>query len=540
MHELYMQPAPLLKPQEPKRGFLTRFKENVYKRVETVVEKTGTLIKKMNKTVVEPVVAKLFPPYDADKEWVVKELGNNQLAKNFYNYKLSALNVSSAKVKEFMESLFNFKIFGIENITDLETEDLKALYELTNLGNLQNLTGYEICEKLSNETRLRITSWFQQAYEHELFLKICNSVPDDTGIFCYQSIAKHYIKESAKEVKGKYKKYLFLAKFVIVFLTGHLLISFTTLRMLIVWYNMLCSLNAHIKPVTYQTIDPLSLSCVMFFELLIHVYAFDIKRKVDSVTGFLSFAWTILPISAKQEVSDKLHIDLPNDEKLKYHCWNKTLSVLSGIPRLTESQAGRMLCTYALAQTFKDTVELNIDLRTMAERLSPFPTQKAVYELLTLFRNMDEYMQRKERVYQAKEKEIVKFMELFKAMNSEKRVIFQNLIHLSYITYISILRLKIAFCPNQYHQADKGCFINPAHIGVDDGIIEEVSRNQYIRGKNFLTDAKNLELHIEYLKQEVSKNNVMKHIDFFGLPKNILLNVNHQIKCYTPNTNLNS
>lgn len=528
-----------------KKGFLSRMKQ----KIESVAETTSNIVQKINQKVVQPVVEKVvtvknnivesvvevkelaleaISPRDLNKEWVLLKLGKNEEAKNFYNFKLSALNLSSLEIRNFIESLFKFKHFTATFIFELEKEDLKVLYKMVKLGNIQGLSGYEIYEKLDFDIQKRIDYWFHQAYVCELKLSLFNFPLSGTSINYFDLIAKHYIKESAKNFKKENMKYIRLIEFLLVVYTGNIFISLKTVRMSIIWYCMLYTLTDNIKPSSNLTMDPISLSCIAFFELVIHICAYELKRKVDMATRYMNIAFDSLSPNLQAQILDKLGIDLTDEENYKIHCWNKTLSVLSGIPRLTEEQGGRMLLTYALAITYKDTVALNLELKKMFKGLSPVPTEYTIYEILEFYRDSEEFNRRKENVFIAKEKEIARMKELFRSMNSDKKVVLRNLIHLSYITYISILRLKIAFCPAYYYSDSKGGFINPVQIPTDKDLIQEISEKQHLKGRNLLTDDKNLELHVKYLTEEVGMNHVEKFIDFFGKPKNIQFNVVRQ------------
>ena len=275
------------------------------------------------------------------------------------------------------------------------------------------------------------------------------------------------------------------------------------------WYVMICCMLKYNNCRCYDNMSAIAMSVMLTFELMVHLCSYEIKTSIDFIGNLLGCA------VAAGSSSDKTLT-----AHTKYHCWNKTLSVLTNIAPLSEAQASRMLYTYALAVNVKDTLNLSLELPVVMKRLSPLPDNQTVYDLITLYRDSTEYENRKNDVFRIMNRK-VSF-----SRNMEDRFKF------SYQTYFMLLKLKVAFCPNELCSGVKSCFIDPTDIDINSDVINEVCHQHYPKSDNYLVDKYRWGKYNVKLRQIIKNNPSSEYMDFFGKPKNLFFGSGHKVKYY--------
>lgn len=449
---------------------------------------------------------------DADKVYVITLLGGDNLAKNFYKEKLQPLNISAKDIRKFIDRLMDTDLLVMEDLLKSELSDIKTLYELSTLGSIRHKDMFQIHGCLSSETIHRMGYWLETVYKQDLMLvAIASPSSDNISDDNFEAILKHYVREAGKEQNKKKMVIISLLKVAFVLTSGLPLPKNSTVRMAAIWYMMIVSILEQEKFRNNGNTTSTGMATILSFELMAHLCTYAVKTTVDFIGSLLNYALDDFN-GIKNECTEQ--------EQRKYHCWNKTLSVLTDIAPLSKAQAGRMLLTYALAVNIRETLEMNIDWGTAMQRLAPLPDRETVYDLINFYRDETEYERRKKEIW------IVMDVEIEKCKDMDERC------RISYKTYYLLLKLKIAFCPNNFCKGSEGCFIDPTDLDIDSEIMNEVCNRQYIKGSNYIFDRYNLMKYKTKLREIILNDPTQEYMDFFGKPKNRFLGIGRKVKYY--------
>lgn len=462
-------------------------------------------------TDVQEVVAKAVDVVETDENevYVLNLLGDTWAAKNFYKEVLMSLAVPSLDIRKFLDKILNLKLLTAAEILELPKADIKALFELSVIAIGGKMEMYQVFRSLSLDSRQRISYWLETVYIQDMML--CGFAWPSTGISeqDFEMIARHYIKESAKEPDKKVSGTMMVLKIAFILSSGMLLPKNSTIRMGCLWYMMTCCMLQYNNYRRYDFMTPMAMAAMLTFELMLHLCSYEIKTTIDFIGNPLGRAADAVSSSNNTQA-----------EQSKYHCWNKTLSVLTNIAPLSEAQAVRMVYTYALAVNVKDTLNLELDLPVVMKRLSPIPVRQTVYDIITLYRDKKEYENRKNDVFRIMNRKVAF------SRNMTDRFKF------SYQTYFMLLKLKVAFCPNELCSGIQSCFIDPTDMDINSDIVDEVCRQQYIKADNYLVDKYRLVKYNIKLRQIIKNNPSPEYMDFFGKPKNLFFGSGHKVKYY--------
>ena len=495
---------------------VVEFKEEVKEEFEALVVRPLQNLA-AEKTVAVPtvqeVLAKAEPVVmtDENEEYVLNLLGNTYSAKFFYKEILMSLAIPSLNIRNFIDKILNLKLLTVSDILELQKADIKALYELSIIAVRGKMEMYQVYGCLSPDTRNRIGYWLETVYIQDMML--CRFAWPSTGISDrdFEMIARYYIKESAKEPDKKVSRIMRVLKVAFILASGMLLPRNSTIRMGCLWFMMISCMIEYTHYRRYDNMSPIAMAAMLTFELIVHLCAYEIKTTMDFMGNLLGCA------------ADAVSSSNTNGTEVRqpvYHCWNRTLSILTNIAPLSEAQAGRMLYTYALAVNVKGTLNMDLDIAAAMKRLSPVPNRQIIYDLITLYRDRTEYERRKSEVLASMNKYATK------SRTPEQRFKW------SYKTYLALLKLKVAFCPNELCGGVQSCFIDPMNLDINSDIVDEVCRQQYIKGDNYLQDKYRLIKYNVKLRQIIKNNPSSEYMDFFGKPKNLFLSSGQQIKHY--------
>lgn len=475
-----------------------------------------------------------YVPYvDREQTLLLQILGYTEKARAFYTDVLAHLSLPTWQLVEFINKLFELKVFTPDEILSLEFEDVKALADLTLLGNVKGWEVHEIYNKLSTDTKQRIAGWLDKVYKDELNLTYFYAPAGaGDGVFFFEQIAKFYIRKSTKEFSKDCRRCLKLLRIVVILVSGCYVLKVSTLKMGVIWYAMICTMRQYMNPERTRNTGLTMLASQLWLQLMIYIAAEEMKSTVNFMGRVLTYAIKRIPTNGKEWLAENTGVDLTMDEKLKYLCWNKTLEVLADIPKLTEEQAGRMLSTYSLAISAKECFEENWDLVKTIKSISPIPCKQTIFDFIAFYRDGKEYQRRKENVYLNMEKEIESLTASAKAQKMGQLDYLIKRIEISYITYTAVLKLKVAFCPGDFWKGTKGCFIDPTNLDVNKDVINEVAARQYIKGSNPLKYWYYLDKYKDLLTKEIMNNPTDKYIEYFGRPRNVLLGIGQNIKGY--------
>jgi len=500
--------------------------------VEELVEKKNELklaVMKPNAKVAQAYV----PPVDADKVCVLQILGKNAKAESFYTEVLSKLSMPSVEIRKFIEKILQLKVLDVETLLGLQFNEVKALTELVLIGNVKNKDFYDVYKKLSDSTQATIGQWFEGAYLEEWGSKDKNPAADDgAGVYGFKIIAKHYIRLSAKDFPTKTRKCLNLLRIVVILMTACPMPKIYTLKLGIIWYGMIRTMVAFMNPYRERNYSPNVLGSMLLLNLMVHLVGYELRTNVNIMGKLLTYCIRQTPQDAKEWLARKTGVKWTEEEGQKYLCWNKTLEVLADIPGLTEDQAGRMLATYSLAMSAKYCFERNLNICQTLRSLSPLPDKRTIFEIITFYRDENKYLERKKKIFTEMDKNIKELMSKAEDANMTREDYLEKRFSVSYMTYVAVLKLKVAFCPGDFCKGVEGCFIDPMNLDVNQDVIEEVAGQQYIRGSNIVSDRINLMKYKSKLKSLVKNCPTNEYIGYFGKPRNVFFGFGHKVNYY--------
>lgn len=457
---------------------------------------------------------------DADKLWIIKIFGNKEQALSYLNELKTATNLSYSQVKQSFEALLTTKELTIEDIKIFKPEDIKAIFEILRLGKLESTDACYVYGHLSNFLKERIACWLSSIYTEDLCLtKFSGPLSTGNESILRGKILRYYTLQSSQPISTKCTRRMTLVKIAIFLLTGICLPSNRVLVMCPIWFmlaNDLISISMYSNTLS---------SPAIVFGIMIEAIAFLSKEELQATFEFignsLSNIWRATPKNVKDWINHRVGIALDVKESKKFLCWNKTLSVLTNKKSLTEGQASKMLATFTFGKTVVDSLQETLSLTVIVKRISPFPTRNSIYEIISFFRGIDEYVARKEMIYKSLEKKVANISDI------------KERLKLSYKAYVLLLKLEVAFIPDDYNKRISGSFAVPDNMGVNYKILNEIVEKCYIGGNNALL---NLSKRIKYkskLKNIILNNPTSDYLDFFGTPKNVFFTFGHELKYYS-------
>lgn len=454
---------------------------------------------------------------DPDKIWILTKLGNNYQSISYLE-KLKTYGLSFKDIRLAIEAITKCDYFTLSDIFLIPANDFKALFQFVKLGRLSSYDATYVYGQLSDFLLDRLNCWLTTIYTNDLQLSVCTSFSHTPSEDSYNEILKYYTLISHKDLPKEVSICMRLLKLALFFLTGIILPRNRTLHLCPIWFMLLKDM---LSLSHYNMLN----SAGIAFALLIETAAFLAKEEMTSILSFIgslsSTGWGALSQKTKTWILHSTDLIFDKASSEKYLCWNKTLSVLIG-KTVSESQACRMISTFAFGSTVKDSLRQMLSDTIFIKRLSPIPTRSSVYEIITFFRNLKEYLKRRDAVYAKADGEIKN------KSNAKERL------KVSYKTYYILLKLYVAYIPNDDGKRISGCFIDPTSIGVNNDIVAKIAKRHYAPNQsNFIFNWVKMEAYKSHLKKIIKNNPTPEYIDFFGYPKNSFLLIGNKTKHYT-------
>lgn len=497
------------------KGLFAGFREMITEAKDAIVD----LLKPKTKTVTKEVTAQVKPAVyeDSDKTWLLNKIGNTYQSTSYLD-ELKKLGLSFKDIRITIEAITQCEYFTISDIFQISTVDFKALFKFVKLGRLSSYDATYVYGKLDDFLLNRLDYWFTQIYTKDLQLAVCTisrSLPTEEQ---YNDIIKFYTLFSHKDLPKEVSICMRLCKLSLFILTGIVLPRNRTLHLCPIWYMMLKDMFSISY---YNALNGAGVA----FGILVETIAFISKEEMLSILTFIgsiaSTGWGALSSKTKSWVTHKTDLIFNNASSEKYLCWNKTLSVLID-KSVSESQACRMLSTFTFGATIKDSLKQSLSGTLFIKRLSPIPTRSSVYEIITFFRSIKEYLRRRNRTFTVADGEIKKMSKA------------EDRLKVSYKTYFTLLKLDIAFIPNDDSKRTSGCFIDPTNIKIDNDLILEIAKRHYTsKSSSNIFDWVKIQKYKSLLKKVIKDNPSREYIQFFGYPKNSFFLIGNKAKHYT-------
>lgn len=449
-------------------------------------------------------------PEDPDNTWLTNILGKSNQA---IKYKQGLINygLSLKDIRLVVDTITKNNHFTTAEIFKIPIIDFKAILQFIKVGCLKSAAACNVHSQLSPFLLERLNNWFTEIYVNDLNLTAYKTDYYQTTENKYDAILKYYTLVSAKDLPKKLSISLRLFKLALHILAGITvpLPRNRTLHLFVIWAMML-------KDMCSISILSIGMVFSIFIETIVHLLKEEVTSILSHIGCVSSITWEALPEKTKTWISQLFG----NDPSQKYLCWNKTLSVLVDT-QLNESQASRMLSTFTFGSSIKETLMQTANSALFIKRFSPIPSRDSIYDIISFFRDLREYNRRRNSVL------------ALSIIESDKTNKIQERIKISYKTYLTLLKLEIAYIPKNEHNRTTGCFIDPKDTCINNSLISEISESHYLHRDNIIQNYLQLIEYRTKLKKTIKKNPNPDYIDFFGYPKNAYFFIGQKVKHYS-------
>lgn len=456
---------------------------------------------------------------DPDEVWLLNTLGNSSNVTSYFE-ELKRIGLSFKEIRHVVDVISKCEYFTITEILTITAVDFKAILHIARLGRLSATDAPYVYGRLSDFLCERLNSWLTEIYTSDLKLVMfmpSSGMPAEEQL---NEILKYYTIVSQRKISAEISICLRLLKLALAILTGIVLPRNRTLQLIPIWFMMI---NDMFSLSYYNKMNCAGLTFAIMIENIAFLYREEMTAVLSYIGTLSSAAWDTLPSKAQNWITHSTDMIFSTQSSKKYLCWNKTLSVLIN-KAISEQQASRMLSTFTFGSTIKDSLRLSLSDSVFIKRLSPIPTRSSVYEIISFFRNAKDYIERRENAFAIADREIQK--------TDDPKIRIKT----SYDLYFILLKLEIAYIPNNSIKGASGCFIDTTDIKINKSLIEEISKRHHPnQNNNFIKKHIGLKSYKNALQKVIEKNPKTDYIDFFGYPKNSFFLIGNNTKYYTPN-----
>lgn len=506
-------------------GLLSGFKKIFAKAKEAIVDIKETITeivtpKNVDTTTIATIESTTTHQKDIDEIWLISKLGNSSNVTSYF-HELKRIGLSFKEIRIVVEAITKYEFFTLTEILTISVVDFKAILHFTRLGRLESTDAPYAYGRLSNFLCERLHIWLSEIYTSDLKLVAYmppGGMPSEIQL---DEIVRYYTLVSHKNLPIQISICLRLFKLAFAILTGIVLPRNRTLQLIPIWFMML---NDMFAVSYYRKMNCAGLAFAIMIETIAFLYREDMVSVLTYIGTLSSALWSSLPSKAQNWISHSTDMVFNKQSSKKYLCWNKTLSVLVNRP-ISEQQASRMLSTFTFGSTVKDSMRLDISDSIFIKRLSPIPTRSSVYEIISFFRISKDYFKRREQAFAITDRQVQQI--------EDPKLRIKK----SYDLYFILLKLEVAYIPEDNIKGTSGCFIDPTNIKLNKSLIEEISKRHYqvSSNDNLIKKYVSLNSYKNALKRTIEKNPQTDYIDFFGYPQNSFFMIGNKIKYYTPN-----